>query len=152
MKKLIIFLIILLTNFSSCVLAQQEEVADSTYKPVFYGKIDKDTIFGFSYEQTKDLMKDVHFAITADSIISAQDSMIIKLDSLQKVQKDQLELQKDLTKTCEDGQIILEEINKNQEEEIKEKDKKIKWYKIKLKIAPVLSAIATAAVFILLGN
>ena len=147
-----LFLLTALISFSTYAQLPQEGAIDSTYKPVFYGKVNNDTIFGFSYEQTKDLMQDVQYAILADSIIQEQDSLIQKLNALNKSQKEQINLQKDLVKACEDGQVILEEINKNNEESIKEEDKKIKWYKIKLKIVPALSAISTAAAFILLTN
>jgi hypothetical protein len=128
-----------------------EASEDSTYTPVFYGEIKGEPVFGFTYEQTKDIFQDVVNSINCDSVSLAQEETITICDSLVNSLKETITLKDSVIFLSEGNSEILELVIESKDEIIASKDNKIKWYKIKLKIIPILSAVGTAILFILVN-
>jgi len=139
-------------SYTSYAQASPGEATDSTYTPVFYGEMKGEPIFGFTYEQTKDIFQDVVNSINCDSVSQVQEEAITICDSLTNSLKVIISLKDSVILHSEEGTEVLELIIESQEEIIASKDNKIKWYKRKLKVIPILTAVGTAILFMLVSN
>lgn len=57
---------------------------DSTYRPVFYGKVNSDTCYCFNTEVTRQIVKDIITAKDCDTSEVLHDEKDVELDSLTK--------------------------------------------------------------------
>lgn len=78
MKKLIGSILFLAMSFTTFCQTQ----AGNTYKPVFYGKMNTDTVYCFDKETTRQIVKDIITSRDCDTTENIQKNIGLEIDTL----------------------------------------------------------------------
>lgn len=143
---------------SCTIFAQQLDsaVTDSSNKPVFYGIINGQQCYCFSYEQTKGLMQDAVVAIQTDSLINAYEAESVSCDSAISFLEKRLHTEEKLKDALSRSNQTVTEMKVNVEAErdvlkvdnaqLLEKITKLKFQRI---LYPAVTAFGILLIFIL---